>query len=90
MGDLDVVCHNIDVDEPSHGLDAIEGIAVEPLVLERPPPGLDQGVREAYIPQRQQRSSSALTAPRAAARRIATVVANSNFSATDQARIFRE
>ncbi len=34
-------------------------------------------------------ASSALTAPRAAARRIATVEANSNFSATDQAKISR-
>jgi len=50
---------DIERDEPSHGLDVIEGIEVEPLVLERSPPGLDQGVREAYIPQRQHTAQQA-------------------------------
>ena len=34
VGDLGVVCLDIERDEPSHGLDVFEGMEVEPLVLE--------------------------------------------------------
>ena len=51
MRQLSIVRLDIECDEPSHGLDAIE--CNESLVLEGTLPGLDQGVREADIPKRQ-------------------------------------
>ncbi len=49
MGEARIVLFNIERDEVFDCGDRVERVQVQPLVLQCPPPSLDQGVREADL-----------------------------------------
>ncbi len=59
VGELGVVFADIEIDKPTERLDGVEGVQVEPLVLERSPPRLYHRVRECDFRLRQDTSEDA-------------------------------
>ncbi len=51
--DLAIVRRDVEGHQPAHGGDVVQGVEVQPLMFERTPPGLDHGIGERHIAQRQ-------------------------------------